>query len=507
MTTTPATITIDLAFAIGEIDRRIYGSFVEHLGRAVYGGIFEPGHPQADEFGFRQDVLTLVREIGVPVVRYPGGNFVSGYNWEDGVGPRDQRPVRLDLAWKTTETNAFGTNEFIQWCRSAHTEPMMAVNLGTRGIDEARALVEYCNHPSGSYWSDLRRGHGYAEPHKVAIWCLGNEMDGPWQMGQKTATEYGRVAAEAAKVMRLVDPSIELVAAGSSNPQMPTYPWWEETILDHLYESVDYVALHTYYTLKGSDIPTFLAQSLHMDDQIRTVAAVCDVVKAKKRSAKQMMLSFDEWNVWYHHRESDKVFMKERPWDMAPPLGEEEYTLADALLVGSMLISLLRNADRVKMACMAQLVNVLAPIMTETGGSAWRNTIFYPYLHAARFGIGRSLLSAIESPTYSCQEFDAVPLLDAHATSDDESGELAIFAVNRSQNDALDLTINARDCAGFHPVEHLVLSGPDPSASNTAASPNRVSPERRNDVTPDGHAFRVTLPPLSWNVVRLAPGK
>ncbi|MBX3071622.1 MAG: alpha-N-arabinofuranosidase [Thermomicrobiales bacterium] len=503
MTSTSATITIDPAFEIGQIDPRIYGSFIEHLGRAVYGGIYEPGHPDADEHGCRSDVLAIVRELDVPVVRYPGGNFVSGYNWEDGVGPVEERPIRLDLAWKTTETNAFGTNEFMQWCQAAQTEPMMAVNLGTRGIDAARNLVEYCNHPGGTYWSDLRRAHGHADPHAVRTWCLGNEMDGPWQMGQKTAAEYGRVAAEAAKLMRLVDPSIELVAAGSSNSMMATYPQWEETILDHLYDVVDFVALHTYYTLSDNDIPTFLAQSLHMEDQIRTVAAVCDVVKAKKRSKKEMLLSFDEWNVWYHNRESDKVSMRERPWEVAPPLAEEAYTMVDALLVGLMLMTLLRNANRVRMACLAQLVNVLAPIMTETGGGSWRNTIFYPYLHAARFGQGRSLRAVVQSPTYACAEFDAVPILDAHATLDDETGALTIFAVNRSQTDTLELAGTLRSSAELEVVEQITLANADPYATNSAAFPLTVAPRRVEGARIERGKLSATLPPLSWNVLRL----
>ena len=218
-----AKITIDPNFRIGEVDPRLYGSFIEHLGRAVYGGIYEPEHPTADDMGFRQDVLDLVRELGVPIIRYPGGNFVSGYDWEDGVGPVEERPRRLDLAWKTVETNRVGTNEFAAWAKRAGAEPMIAVNLGTRGTDAARNLVEYCNHPGGSYWSDLRRSHGAEEPHAVGVWCLGNEMDGPWQIGHKTAAEYGRLAVETAKAMKWVDPSIELVACGSSKAAMPTF--------------------------------------------------------------------------------------------------------------------------------------------------------------------------------------------------------------------------------------------------------------------------------------------
>ena len=218
-----AKLTLSSDFTKGIIDKRIYGSFVEHLGRCVYGGIYEPGHPEADENGFRLDVMKLIQELQVPVVRYPGGNFVSGYNWEDGIGPKESRPRRLELAWGTLEPNTFGTDEFMAWCKKTGTEPMMAVNLGTRGPDEARQLVEYCNHPGGTYLSDLRKKYGSVLPYNVKLWCLGNEMDGPWQMGSKTAVEYGRTAYEAAKLMKWVDPSIETVLCGSSGWHMKTF--------------------------------------------------------------------------------------------------------------------------------------------------------------------------------------------------------------------------------------------------------------------------------------------
>jgi alpha-N-arabinofuranosidase len=277
-----AKIILDKDFRIGEIDKRIYGSFIEHLGRAVYGGIYEPGHATADDKGFRQDVLDLVRELNVPIVRYPGGNFVSGYNWEDGVGPVEKRPKRLELAWRTVETNEVGTNEFADWCKKAGAEVMMAVNLGTRGPDEARNLVEYCNHPKGTYYSDLRASHGYKDPHNIKVWCLGNEMDGPWQMCSKTADEYGRIACETAKMMKWVDPSLELVACGSSGRGMSTFAEWEATVLNHTYEYVDYVSLHTYVGNPNNDLGNYLAQSVGFDSFISSVISTCDYVKARK---------------------------------------------------------------------------------------------------------------------------------------------------------------------------------------------------------------------------------
>ena len=301
-----AAMILDKDFAIGQVDPRMYGSFIEHLGRAVYGGIYEPGHPTADENGFRRDVIEKVRELGVPIVRYPGGNFVSGFNWEDSVGPRDKRPRRLDLAWMTTETNEVGLHEFADWAKKANTEVMYAVNLGTRGPDEARNVVEYANHKGGSYWSDLRIRNGAKNPFNIKLWCLGNEMDGPWQMGQKTAYEYGRTANEAAKMMKWVDPSIELVACGSCSHDMPTFGSWEYEVLSECYQNVDYVSLHRYYGNPTGDTPGFLARSMDLDDFIREVVAICDAVKGRKHAKKKLNLSFDEWNVWYHSHEQDK---------------------------------------------------------------------------------------------------------------------------------------------------------------------------------------------------------
>ncbi|MEJ7837800.1 MAG: alpha-L-arabinofuranosidase C-terminal domain-containing protein, partial [Thermomicrobiales bacterium] len=363
-----ATFAVDRTAVIGKIDPRLYGSFIEHLGRAVYGGIYEPGHLTADDAGYRQDVIDLVRDLDTPVVRYPGGNFVSGYNWEDGVGPVDQRPARLDLAWATTEPNLIGTNEFADWARRAGTDVMMAVNLGSRGIDEARNLLEYCNHASGTAFSDLRRQHGVEQPHNFRLWCLGNEMDGPWQIGHKTAVEYGRLANETAKVMRAFDQNIELVACGSSHRRMPSFPEWESTVLDLTYDEIDYLSLHSYQRKRGEDTGSFLAQNLEIDEFIDIVVNACDLAGAKRRSNKKIHLSFDEWNVWYHSNKRDQEYRDARLWHIAPPLLEDIYTHEDALAVGCFLITLLRHADRVKIACIAQLVNVIAPIMTVTGG-------------------------------------------------------------------------------------------------------------------------------------------
>ncbi|MDR2535053.1 MAG: alpha-N-arabinofuranosidase [Treponema sp.] len=494
-----AKLTLHKEFSIGETDKRIYGSFIEHLGRAVYSGIYEPGHPQSDHEGFRDDVAALVKELDIPIVRYPGGNFVSGYNWEDGVGPAANRPMRLDLAWGTRESNQIGTNEFARWAKKVSTEVMMAVNLGTRGADAARNLVEYCNFKRGSFWSDLRRSHGVPEPHGFKLWCLGNEMDGPWQICHRTAEEYGRAAAEAAKVMKWTDPSIELVACGSSSARMATFGDWEYTALDHLYDFADYLSLHIYFANKEGDALNFLGRSLEMDRFIKNVAGICDLVKAKKKSRKIVNLSFDEWNVWYHSNDADAKIEK---WTEAPPLLEDIYTMEDALAAGCMLITLLKNADRVKIACLAQLVNVIAPIMTEKGGPAWRQTIFYPFMHASKYGRGTVLRVPVSSDKYDSKEYWDVPYLEAVGVHNMERRELTVFAVNRNLTEALDLTAGVYGFEQYQFIEHITLNHENLQAVNSAKE-ETVRPVVRHKGTIDGAVLEIRLPPASWNVIRL----
>jgi len=505
-----STITIHRQFTIGTVDPRLFGGFIEHMGRAVYEGIFEPGHSQADGGGLRQDVLELVRELGTPITRYPGGNFVSGYNWEDGVGPKEARPSKLDLAWKALEPNTFGTDEFMRWCELADTEPMMAVNLGTRGPDAARTLIEYCNHSGGSYWSDLRRKNGHEKPYAIKVWCLGNEMDGPWQIGHKTAEEYGRVAAETAKVMRLVDPSIELVVCGSSGSHMPTFVAWEETVLDHTYEHVEYLSIHRYYGNPLDETPGYLSCSDEMDRFIKDVVAVCDSVGAKKKTTKKIMLSFDEWNVWFHSQGAEK---RSPEWTVGRPILEDIYNMEDALLVGSMLITMLNNADRVKIGCIAQTVNVIAPIMTRKGGGAWRQTIFYPFHQASKFGRGTVLRQVVDCPSYdatfhidgaegAARPIKDIPVLASAVVHNEESGEIVVFAVNRDLTCGLPLDI---DLQGFQPqqiIEWQTMSDPNLKATNTETE-EKVRPSASQGATIAGTRVQATLPAASWNMIRI----
>lgn len=496
-----AKMTLVSEFKNAKIDERIYGSFIEHLGRAVYGGIYEPGHPCADEDGFRTDVIEEIKKLNVPIVRYPGGNFVSGYNWEDGVGPVELRPKKLELAWGVTEPNLFGTNEFAKWCKKADTQCMMAVNLGLRGPDEARNLVEYCNHEKGSYWSDLRRSHGYEAPHNIKTWCLGNEMDGPWQIGHKTAVEYGRTALEASKVMKWTDPSIETIMCGSSNMGMSTFGEWEVTTLDIAYDAVDYVSLHIYFDNRPNDTASFLAKSMVMDDFIKTVVCICDYIKGKKHSKKQINLSFDEWNVWYHSNGAPV----ER-WCTAPHQLEDIYNFEDALLIALLLMTLLKHADRVKIACIAQLVNVIAPIMTENGGKVWEQTIFYPFMHLSNYGRGYTLHTEIDSPKHDTKEFTDVPDVESLATLSEDGENLTVFAVNRSLDEDVMLDVSLLDFDGFRVIDAIEMSGYDVKAENgVTGCPVKPFPKEKPVI--DSKIMSVPLKPLSWNVIRLAKTK
>lgn len=494
-----AIIATDKHFALADVDKRIFGSFIEHLGRAVYEGIYQPGSPLSDKQGFRKDVLDLVKNLGVPVVRYPGGNFVSGFHWEDSVGPKDKRPARTDLAWSVIESNQFGLNEFADWAKLADSNIMMAVNLGTRGSEDAKNILEYCNLSGGTYWSDLRRAHGYEAPHNIKLWCLGNEMDGPWQIGHKTAEEYGRIAEETGRLMRMLDPSVELVACGSSNLEMPSFAYWESTVLEQCYDQVDYVSLHQYYGNRDGDTADFLASSVGMDRFIASVISICDCVRAKKRGKKQINLSFDEWNVWYHSNDADKKLER---WIQAPHQLEDIYNFEDALLVGSMLITLLRHADRVKIACLAQLVNVIAPIMTSDTG-AWMQTIFFPFMHASAFGRGTVLETRIQSPVYESKTYGDAPYLDAVLVMDEANEALTLFAVNKALDEDMEVICDLRQFEGYRVQEHIVLHHDNLKAVNTQQAPDTVAPQSNGNAALDNGTLRVQLRKASWNVVRM----
>ncbi|PWH07279.1 alpha-L-arabinofuranosidase [Brachybacterium endophyticum] len=496
------TLALHPAFRIAPVRRRTFGAFVEHLGRCVYGGIHEPGHPAADEDGFRADVLELTRELGVSSVRYPGGNFVSGYRWEDGVGPVEQRPVRHDLAWHSTEPNTVGLDEFLTWAERAGVEPMYAVNLGTRGVAEALEVLEYANAPAGTTLSDARAANGHPEPYGIRMWCLGNEMDGPWQTGHKTAEEYARTATETARAMRQEDPDLELIVCGSSGSQMPTFGAWESTVLTEAYELVDMVSAHAYYAEKDGDSASFLASADDMDHFIDAVVATADHVRAKLKADKRIMVSFDEWNVWYQHRAESRPPSGE-DWPVAPVLLQDTYNAMDAVVVGSLLISLLRHSDRVASASLAQLVNVIAPIMTEPGGKAWRQTTFHPFALTSRHARGDVLEVRLDAPSFANERFGESTSADAVATWDEQNGDLTVFVVNRDPDRDLDLAVDLGDFGQLALTEALTLHHADPYTANTAEEPDAVAPQVNESVALQDGRLSGTLPAISWSIVRL----
>jgi len=501
MATIVSHVVLHPKFTIAESDPKLFGGFIEHLGRAVYEGIYEPTHPTADEQGFRGDVLELIRELDMPVTRYPGGNFVSNYKWEDGVGPVEDRPTRLDLAWQALEPNEIGTNEFMDWAKKANTEVIMAVNLGTREPADAANLLEYCNFPGGTEYSDLRKKHGWDEPHGVKYWCLGNEMDGPWQMGHCTATQYGQKARDAATMMRYFDKNIKLILCGSCTPTMSTFGTWDSEVLEETIDIVDYLSLHRYYSNHRNEAAGFLAQGTDMDACIERIVATCDAVAARKKIDKKIMISLDEWNVWTTTPEK----CESPEWTVARALLEDCYSAEDALVVGDILISMLNHADRVKIGCLAQSVNVIAPVMTRAGGGCWKQTIFHPFHLASKFGRGMVLQPAVESPTYDAPfggaEMKDVPYLSCAAVQTADGG-VNIFVMNRSIDSSMELTVDVSAFGETSVVEFLEVHHDDLKAVNTETE-TAVEPQARQDATIENGTLKANLTHASWNLIRL----
>ena len=488
-------LLLDKDYTIASLWKRLYSTFVEHLGRCVYEGIYEPGHPAADKNGFREDVRALVRELNFGALRYPGGNFVSGYNWLDGIGPRASRPRRLDYAWFSIEPNEIGIDEFCDYAKSVGSEVMYAVNMGTGSPQDAGYVVEYANFPGGSHYSDLRVKNGHKEPHNIKLWCVGNEMDGPWQICHLDAHDYGKKALETAKIMKWVDPSIELCVCGSATSKLPTYPEWDRIVLEYVYDKVDYISLHRYYENLGDELD-FLASFHEMDNFIHTVASTADYVKALKRSNKTMMLSFDEWNIWYQA----KTQLKQ--WEFAPHILEDNYSLLDAVAFGGLLCTLINNSDRVQIACLAQMVNVIAPIFTEKGGKAIRQTIFYPFAMAANNCLGTALRVVGKTPSLNSNSFGDVPAIPNAAVWNEEKGEVNFICANIS-GESQSLELDLRSFGKAVLKEHQVLSG-DLSAANTLENPNRVLPKFMKCNGAADEKPELTLEPKSFNLFRFS---
>ena len=483
------TVTVHSGFTIAPVDPRIFGGFLEHMGRAVYEGVYDPSSVHADADGFRTDVIGALRRLDMTVMRYPGGNFASGYHWQDGVGPRDQRPTVRELAWQSLETNRFGTDESIRLCRKMGWRPMITVNLGTGTPEEARNWVEYCNCPTGSRYADMRAGNGSDEPHAVKLWCLGNEMDGPWQLGHVPADQYAIRAQQAAKMMKDADPSIEVVACGSCGPGMKTYMEWDRQVLEYLGDLADYVSLHRYVGNPNNDTPDYLAVTASVDRQIEEMDAACRFVQAKLRSGKRAFLCFDEWNVWYKNHEMNGA------GTVAPHLIEEVYNLEDALVVAGFLQSFIRHADVVKIANLAQIVNVIAPVLTR-GDEMLVQSIFHPFEMVSRRRDGVSLRVHVDGPSYEGATNGRVAYVDASAIL---SGErLHVFLTNRSMDETATVRIAVADRAVVGVEGAEILTGPGPKAANSFEDPDVIRSRVFADIDVKGGQARCEIPPLAF---------
>jgi len=482
------TVALHTRFQIGLVDPRIFGGFLEHMGRAVYEGVYDPTSVHADANGFRADVLGALGRLGMTAMRYPGGNFASGYHWQAGIGPREQRPVVRELAWQSIEPNRFGTDEYIRLCRTMNWTPMITANLGTGTPEEARNWVEYCNCPAGTRYADLRATNGNPEPFGVKLWCLGNEMDGPWQLGHVPADHYAIRAQQAAKMMKDADPSIELVACGTCSPSLPTYMEWDRTVLEHMGDLANYISLHRYVGNPQDDTLDYLAVTNAIDRQIEEMDAVCRFVQARRRSKKRTYLCFDEWNVWYKNQQMDGN------GKFAPHLIEEIYNLEDALVVAGFLHSFLRHADVVKIANLAQIVNIIAPIQTR-GDEMLIQSIFYPFemFSARRDGI--SLRPAVDGPAYDGKTHGRTTYIDSSAIL--AGDRLHVFLTNRSPNETAGVRIALadRDIVSLESAE--LLTGSGPKAANSYEQPDRVTSQPFADCAVSAGEADLTLPALS----------
>jgi alpha-N-arabinofuranosidase len=494
MSTSNAQIFIDRNRTIAPISPLLFGGFAEHMGRCVYEGFYDPKSPQADEHGFRKDVMEALRDQGYTAIRYPGGNFLSGYNWLDGVGPKEQRPLRRELAWQSLETNQFGTNEFIDFCRSIHAAPMLGVNMGTGTIQSAADLVEYCNVAAGTHWSDLRISHGFREPHNVGYWCVGNEMDGPWQIGHLDAVAYGHKALEAAKMMKWQDPTIKTILCGSSNDQMPTYPEWDRIALEIAWEQMDYLSMHYYAGNRDNDTSSYLASAVLFERYVDALEGTLRYVKARQRSKHDIYLSWDEWQVWY---KGDPV---QGNWTEAPHLAEEIYNLEDALVVGQWLNVFLRKSHILKIACVAQIVNVISWLHTRLDGLL-KQPSYYVFKLVSNLARGQALDVYIKAPKLETRQYDAVPALDVSASYDAETREGALFVVNRSQSEAITTEFIWQDGQAFQINAAWQLAGNDPKAVNSWDAPERIVAKAISVPTVDRDRATLNLPPLSFTVL------
>jgi len=499
-----ARIKIDIDRTIGEVDKHIYGNFTEHLGRCIYGGIYDSTSSLSDKNGFRKDVMAAVKELHPTIIRYPGGNFVSNYNWLDGVGPRSERIPRMELAWGILEPNHFGTNEFIEYTKAVGAEPYFAVNMGTGTIEEARRWVEYCNVKDGPYFAELRKKHGFPEPYNIKYWSLGNEMDGPWQMGHLNAEDYCKKALEAAKLMVRTSPGIKLIAAGSSNYREGADPdYWNQTVLRELKDVIDFIALHIYVGNPDSNYYNFVSTPLVLEQRTKIVKGMIDLVmqKANRPNRDPIYIAWDEYNVWYRARRGASARGKNAL--------EEKYNLEDALVIAGFLNAFVRNADIVKLANMAQLVNVIAPIFTNETGF-FKQTIFYPLQLFANNVYGTSLDLWVDCKKYNTEKFflglgetttqqSNVPYLDVSATYNGD--ELTICVINRNKEEAITTDFIAQTGAFNGPFSIYEVNGPNIKSGNDFNN-ETVKTVTKPAINASGKQFTYSFPPHSFTLLK-----
>jgi alpha-L-arabinofuranosidase len=487
-----ARIKIDPERTIGEVHPHVFGNFAEHLGRCIYGGMFEEGSPLADANGFRKDVLDAARQLGVTILRWPGGNFVSGYNWKDGIGPRSERPVRPEHAWGALESNRFGTDEFLRYCEVGGFEPYICINAGLGSINEAREWVEYCNEGRDTYWARQRRKNGREKPWGVKYWGLGNEIDGPWQLGHKDVTDYSKFALEAAKAMKRTDGSISLIASGSSHFG-GDWVGGNRVTLETLRNEIDYISLHTYIGNRENNFERFLAAQADIDERIEVCAGQIRAVRARMQNPRPIHIAFDEWNVWYRARGGSEH-------ETGRTALEEQYNYEDALAMGMFLNSFIRHADVVKMANLAQLVNVIAPIFTNKQG-LFLQTIYFPLAEYAKQKGHMALDALVESPTYDAGRRRGLKYLDTSVTYNTQSKTVFINVLNRSEKRDIEAAVELVDAKAAGPVEVWELNHNDLKAQHTFGDDRKVRPATRTVQASAG--WKYTFPKHSLTILKM----
>ena len=528
-----AKLTVDRAYRIGEVDRRLFSAFLEPIGPTVSGGYFRPGHPASDEEGFRKDVLDAVRELGIPAIRLPGGNFVSGYDWRDSIGPKEGRKAFLDLAWRQVEENRVGLDEYMDWCRKAGADPLYTLNLATLDLRASANCVEYCNHPGGTYWSDLRRKYGHEAPYGVKTWYMGNEPDGPWEIGSMSARDYGRKAREMAKMIKWICPDNEAVVCGSSSPLLRSHPDWDVEVLDQCYELVDYIGIHQYHLAPMGDVAQMMAGSELMEEFIRTTISACDLIKAKYRHPRKMMISFDEYGLGFSRekvaphpgrggRIPNEVFGEFTPenynhpfrvfpadYDPEKPVPprrrgpEGMNSMLGALGAASSLLLMLKYADRIRIAVMTGGLGAVGYDDEKT----WKNPTWYILSDLIRSAGGTALIPALETPTYRTEGFnindfhqappyESVPYIQAAAVESGDGEEVTVYAANRSEKEDIPFEIDARELEGFRLEGQTVLESP----ADGVPAPHAAA------ASFEGGRVSAVLPKLSWNVFTFRKG-